>query len=111
IERATSRAAAEDLSLREADRIVRELRAAIESPPAMPERDQQAFAERLRAAHGAMAPKLHELREMDEWKRFANAAVQDELIAKTEALRAKYGFDTPEGIKPEDVEKAARELH
>jgi hypothetical protein len=23
----------------------------------------------------------------------------------------KYGFDTPEGIKPEDVEKAARELH
>jgi hypothetical protein len=111
IERATSRAAAEDLSLREADRIAREVRAAIEAPSALPERDQQAFAERLRAAQAAIAPKLHELREMDEWKRFANAAVQEELIAKTEALRAKYGFDTPEGIKPEDVEKAARELH
>ena len=48
---------------------------------------------------------------MDEWKRFANAAVQEELIARTEALRAKYHFDTPEGPKPEDVEKAARELH
>jgi len=48
---------------------------------------------------------------MDEWKRFANAAVQEELIARTEALRAKYGFDTPEGVKSEDVEKAARELH
>ena len=48
---------------------------------------------------------------MDEWKRFANAAVQEELIARTEALRAKYGFDTPEGVKPEDLEKAARELH
>ena len=48
---------------------------------------------------------------MDEWKRFANAAVQEELIAQTEALRAKYGFDTPEGVKPEDMEKAARELH
>ena len=48
---------------------------------------------------------------MDEWKRFANAAVQEELIARTEALRAKYGFDTPEGVKPDDLEKAARELH
>jgi hypothetical protein len=48
---------------------------------------------------------------MDEWKRFANAAVQEELIAKTELLRTKFGFDTPEGPKPEDVEKAARELH
>jgi len=111
IERATLRAAAEDLSLREADRIARELRSAIEAPSPLPERDQHVFAERLRAAQGALAPKLHELREMDEWKRFANAAVQEELIAKTEALRAKYGFDTPEGIKPDDVEKAARELH
>jgi hypothetical protein len=111
IERATSRAAAEDLSLREADRIAREVRSAIEAPSPLPERDQHAFAERLRAAQGVLAPKLHELREMDEWKRFANAAVQEELIAKTEALRVKYGFDTPEGIKPEDVEKAARELH
>src|SRR4029079_1257107 len=46
-----------------------------------------------------------------EWKRFANAAVQEELIARTEALRAKSGFDTAEGVKPDDVEKAARELH
>ena len=111
IERATTRAAAEDLTLREADRIVKELRAAIDVPPALPEREQHAVAERLRAAQATIAPKLHELREMDEWKRFANAAVQEELIARTEALRAKYGFDTPEGIKPEDVEKAARDLH
>jgi len=111
IERATSRAAAEDLSLREADRIARELRAALEAPTALPERDQSAFAERLRAAQAAMSPKVHELREMDEWKRFANAAVQEELIARTEALRTKYGFDTPDGINPEDVEKAARDLH
>lgn len=109
IERATTRAAAEDLTLREADRLAREVRAAIDAPPPVPE--QHALGERLRAAHAAIAPKLHELREMDEWKRFANAAVQEELIARTEALRAKYGFDTPEGIKPEDVEKAARDLH
>jgi hypothetical protein len=109
IDRAHARAGAEDLTLREADRIVRELRNATEAPPTAP--DQPALVERIRAAYAAIAPKLHELREMDEWKRFANAAVQEELIAKTEALRARYGFDAPEGPKPEDVEKAARELH
>src|SRR4029078_5586564 len=53
-----------------------------------------------------LAPKLHELREMDEWKRFANAAVQEELIAQAEALSKKYDLE-----KAEDMEKAARDLH
>ena len=80
--------------------------------PAVDEREQQALVERLKAAAAVVVtPKLHELREMDEWKRFANAAVQEELIAQAEALRAKYGFDTPEGPKDEDLDKAARELH
>ncbi len=111
IERATIRATAEDLTLREADRLARDLRTALEAPPTLPEREQHGLVERLKAAQSAITPKLHELREMDEWKRFANAAVQEELIARTETLRTKYGFDTPEGVKPEDVEKAARELH
>ncbi len=111
IERATIRATAEDLTLREADRLVRDLRTALDAPPSLAERELHALVERLKAAQSAITPKLHELREMDEWKRFANAAVQEELIARTEALRAKYGFDTPEGVKPEDVEKATRELH
>jgi hypothetical protein len=111
IERAARRSEAEDLTLREADRIARELRAALDAPPQLPEQEQQAFVERLKAALAAIGPKLHELREMDEWKRFANAAVQEELIARTEALRARYGFDSPEGVKPEDLDKAARELH
>ena len=109
--RPTHARAAEDLTLREADRIAREVRAAIDAPPRCPDREQQGLVERLKAAQAAIGPKLHELRELDEWKRFANAAVQEELIARTEALRAKYGFDTPEGVKPEDLEKVARELH
>jgi hypothetical protein len=111
MERAVKRATAEDLTLREADRIARDLRNAIEAPPTMAVRDQAALVERLRQAQAAIAPRLHELREMDEWKRFANAAVQEELIAKAEALRAKYPFDTPELLKPEDLDHAARELH
>lgn len=111
IERAEKRAAAEDLTLREADRIARDLRNAIEAPADLPKAEQQAMLDRLRQAQALIGPKLHELREMDEWKRFANAAVQEELIARGEALRAKYPFDTPEGLKEEDLDHVAKELH
>jgi Domain of Unknown Function (DUF349) len=111
IDRAQKRSAAEDLTLREADRLARDLRAAADAPPAVDEREQHALVDRLKAAASVITPRLHELREMDEWKRFANAAVQEELIAKAEVLRVKYGFDTPEGPKEEDLDKAARDLH
>jgi hypothetical protein len=111
IERATARATAEDLTLREADRIARDIRGAVDAPPELPDREQRALIERLQSALTTIGPRLHELREMDEWKRFANAAIQEELIAKTEALRAKYGFDTEEGPTNEHLEKAAAELH
>jgi hypothetical protein len=111
LERIAKRAAAEDLTLREADRAVRDLRTAIDAPPPIGSREQHALVERLKEAMTVMSPRLHDLREMDEWKRFANAAVQEELIAKVEALRTKYHFETPDEQKPDEVEKAARELH
>ena len=122
IERVTARAASENLTLREADRAVRDLKAAIDTPLGLGVREQHSLVERLKTALELMGPRLHELREMDEWKRFANAAVQEELIAKTEALRTKYSLDgtsavTAEGVtevtpaKPEDIERAAHELH
>ena len=113
IERATKRAEAEDLTLREADRISRDVKIAIETPPLdLPRAEQQALIDRLRVAHGALSPKLHELREMDEWKRFANAAVQEELIARSEALRAKYPFERPDQeLTAEQLDDAAKELH
>ena len=111
IERAVKRSTAEDLTLREADRLVRDVRGAIEAPPAVDREQQHGLIERLKAAAAAINPRLHELREMDEWKRFANAAVQEELIARAEALRTKYGFDAPEGPKEDDLDKAARDLH
>jgi hypothetical protein len=111
IERATKRVTAEDLTLREADRISRDLRNSIEAPPMVPRPEQQAILDRLKEALGLVTPKLHELREMDEWKRFANAAVQEEMIARAEALRAKFPFDKPEELKPEHLDVAAKELH
>lgn len=106
IERVHKRAEAEDLTLKEAEKAARDLRAAIETPLTVPHHEREYLVERLKAALATLAPKLHELREMDEWKRFANAAVQEELIAHTEALSKKYDLE-----KPEDIEKAARELH
>jgi uncharacterized protein DUF349 len=106
IERAHKRAEAEDLTLKEADKAARDLRTAIETPLTLPHHEREYLVERLKAALAALAPKLHELREMDEWKRFANAAVQEELIAQAEALAKKYDLE-----KAEDMEKAARELH
>jgi Domain of Unknown Function (DUF349) len=106
IERVHKRAEAEDLTLKEADKAARDLRAAIETPLTVPHHEREYLVERLKAALAALAPKLHELREMDEWKRFANAAVQEELIAQAEALSKKFDLE-----KPEDMEKAARELH
>jgi hypothetical protein len=114
IERANKRATAEDLTLREADRLMRDLRNSGDAIPAgiADERERHALAERLRQAQSVLSPRLHDLREMDEWKRFANAAVQEELIAKAEALRVKYGFDQEGGgPKEEDLEKLAREMH
>ena len=111
MDRAIKRATAEDLTLREADRIGRDLRTAIEAPLDVPAREQQHLLERLKQAQAAIGPRLHELREMDEWKRFANAAVQEELIAKAEALRAKYPFDAPEQLTAEHLDHVAKELH
>jgi hypothetical protein len=111
IDRAHARATADDVTIREADRMVRDIRAAMDAPPAVPPADRSTLIERLKGALAAISPKLQDLREMDEWKRFANAAVQEELIARTEALRTKYHFDTENGPAPEDVDKAARELH
>jgi hypothetical protein len=98
IDRAGKRAGAEDLTLREGERLARELRSTIETlagatPAIKDDRERHALLERVRHAQGELSPRLHDLREMDEWKRFANAAVQEELIARTEALRVKYGFD------------------
>jgi hypothetical protein len=111
IDRATARAAAEDITIKEADRLTRDLRAAIDALPPVDDRERQALTERLKGALALVTPKLQDLRELDEWKRFANAAVQEELIARTEGLRAKYHFDAEGGPSSEDLEKAGRELH
>jgi hypothetical protein len=58
--------------------------AAIGELPAGPERDE--LLARFREARRAMFIRLQELREVDDWKRWANVPKQEQLIAEVKAL-------------------------
>jgi hypothetical protein len=88
-----------DLSLKAADRAVRDVRAALNAIPPLPSRqDFEEVARRLRAAQDGLTPKVLELREADDWQRWANVGVQEQLIGKMEALKA---LDDAEAIARE----------
>jgi hypothetical protein len=88
-----------DLSLKAADRALRDVRAALNAIPPLPSRqDFEEVARRLRAAQDGLTPKVLELREADDWQRWANVGVQEQLIVKMEALKA---LDDAEAIARE----------
>lgn len=83
-----------DLSLKAAERALRDVRAALAAIPPLPtKQDFEDVTRRLKAAQTALTPKVQELREADDWKRFANVSIQEQLCAKMEALKA---VDDPE---------------
>jgi hypothetical protein len=89
-----------DATLKTLDRSLRDGRTALDILETMPggaERD--ALKARLEAAHAAIVPRAQELREADDWQRWANASMQEQLIAKMEALGAV-----------EDLAAAARQM-
>ena len=89
-----------EVSLRDADHALREIREALEHPGHFPTRkDREAALARLDAARKHLYPLLQQLREDAEWKRWVNTSVQEELCAQAEALLAE-----------EDLEKAANAL-
>ena len=86
----------EDLSLKAADRALRDVRAALGDVPPLPSRqDFESVSERLKAAQNALAPRIRDLREVADWQRWANVGIQEQLCEKMEALRAETD---PEGI-------------
>jgi hypothetical protein len=98
--RLESLAHAEKPTLREVERALREERSTLDALAAVPERkEREALAERLKAGRAALFPKAQELREADEWTRWTNAAKQEELCQRAEALLAE-----------EDLEKTLRRL-
>jgi len=87
-------------SLKECERALREARAALDDPgPGSQKRDREALMSRLRAARASLYTRVQELRETEDWKRWANLGVQEELCKEAEAL-----------VQENDLPKAARLL-
>ena len=103
LSRVESLAANADLSLKAADRVVRDVRMALADMPRLPtKQDAEDVTRRLKAAQAALTLKLQELRDADDWQRWANVGVQEQLCAKMEALQLVED--------PEQVAHDVREL-
>jgi len=80
----------EDLSLKAADRALRDVRAALADVPPLPSRQEfDSISERLKAAQSALAPRVRDLRDVSEWQRWANVGIQEQLCEKMETLRSE----------------------
>src|SRR4029434_5150211 len=63
----------------------------------------------LRTLQEQVAPRVRELREMDDWRRFANAQRQEQLIAMAEAIVASLKLEVEQN-KDSDLAATARAL-
>lgn len=100
--RLETRAAAEQLTLKEADQIVKDVKLLVGTMGPLPSKqDREDLTVRLQAVRTAIGPRIQEMRESEEWKRWANVQVQEELIAKMEALV---------GTAEEKPDEAAQEM-
>jgi hypothetical protein len=89
-----------DATLKTLDRALRDGRSALDILDTLPpSAERSALKVRLETAHAAIVPRAQELREADDWQRWANASVQEQLIAKMEALASV-----------EDLAAAARQM-
>ncbi|HJS58739.1 MAG TPA: DUF349 domain-containing protein, partial [Vicinamibacteria bacterium] len=88
--------AAETLTLRDADPALRAVHTSHEDLAHAPGK----LAQRVRAARAALFAKTQPLREADDWTRWSNAAIQEQLCERMESLFSR-----------DDFERAAREFH
>jgi Domain of Unknown Function (DUF349) len=113
-ERASRVAEADKVTLREGDRLMRDIGKGLEAIGHVPAtREIEEAVARVRALQEQLAPRVRELREMDEWRRFANAQRQEQLIAMAEAIVASLKSEEEAG-KTSDLAataRALRELH
>jgi hypothetical protein len=80
-------AARPELTLKDADQAWRDARHAAESIGMLPTRhDHVRIANRLKDVQSRLFGRLQEIRDAEDWKRWANAGVQEELCLKVEAL-------------------------
>ncbi|MDQ3170577.1 MAG: DUF349 domain-containing protein, partial [Acidobacteriota bacterium] len=99
-----------EITLREGDRMMRDAKTALDEPAGDPRPEgYDAAVARLRGLLEQVGPRVRELRELDDWRRFANAQAQEDLIKKAEALAVSLEAETAAGTEP-DLGKAAATL-
>jgi len=96
--------AGDQVSLKAGDRALREIRAALEERAPLPSKqDRQEIQVRLEGLRAALAPRVQELRDADEWQRWANLTVQEELTREMETLKNEADLDVA-GRKMRDLQ-------
>jgi len=82
-----TRAGSENLSLKDAEKILKDTKLVVGTMGPLPtKQDREDITVRLQAVQTAVAPRIKELRDAEEWKRWANVQVQEELCTRMEAL-------------------------
>jgi hypothetical protein len=102
VQKFETRAAAENLTLKQTDQLMKDVKLAVGTMGPLPtKQDREDLMVRLQAVRTSLTPRIQELREAEEWKRWANVQVQEELCAKMEALVA---------VAEAEPEKASNEM-
>ena len=96
------RAGAEGLTLKQTDQLMKDVKLAVGTMGPLPgKQEREDLMVRMQAVRTSLTPRIQELREAEEWKRWANVQVQEELCGKMEALVA---------LAETDPEKASNEM-
>jgi hypothetical protein len=102
VQKLETRASAEALTLKQTDQLLKEVKLAVGTMGPLPtKQDREDLMVRLQAVRTSLTPRIQELREAEEWKRWANVQVQEELCTKMEALVT---------LADTDPEKASNEM-
>ena len=87
-------ATTEPITLKAGDRALRDIKSALEERAPLPsKKDRQDIQARLEEIRGKLAPRVQELRDADEWQRWANLQVQEELCREMEALKTEENLE------------------
>ena len=102
VQKFETRAAAEGLTLKQTDQLMKDVKLAVGTMGPLPgKQDREDLMVRMQAVRASLTPRIQELREAEEWKRWANVQVQEELCTKMEALVV---------LADTDPEKASNEM-
>lgn len=93
-------AKSETVTLKDGEHALRDVRTALDAAGSLAKKDRADFIDRLKAVQSTLFPRVQELREADDWVRWANVGIQEDLCRRAEALR-----------EVADAAEAARQLH